>query len=141
MVTPAPSSEGRPDEPESRIKNPGGTRGGAMEFFIGLAMLIAGVYLFLDNVVVMGNLSSLWGFSSFGLTLIPIFAGVAILFFNGKNILGWVLTLGGLLIIVLGVLARLTIFYKPQSLFHTIIMLVLAGGGVGLIARGLKAHG
>jgi uncharacterized protein len=139
MVAPSPSPE-KGEQQDSRLKNPGGTRGGAMEFFIGLAMLIGGVYLFLDNVVVMGNLSSLWGFSSFGLTLIPIFAGVAMLFFNGKNVFGWILTCGGLLIIVLGVLARLTIFYKPQSLFHTIIMLVLAGGGVGLIARGLRAH-
>jgi hypothetical protein len=32
------------------------------------------------------------------------------------------------------------IFFRPLSLFNTIVMLVLLVGGLGLIARGLQPH-
>lgn len=125
----------------ARVRNVGGTKGGLGEFVLGLALLVAGAYLFLDNVVVYGNLwSSLFGFSSFGLTLLPLFIGVTFLFFNGRSIVGWVLTGGGAIAIFVGVLARLNIFFRPTSLFNTLLMLVLIAAGIGLVARALKAH-
>ena len=125
-----------------RLKNIGGTRGGMGEFLIGLACLIAGGYLFLDNVQVSGGWDR-WGFgnyNSFGLTLLPIFIGICFLFFNGKSIVGWLLAGGGLIVIFVGVIARLQIWFKTQSLFHTLIMLALIGAGVGLIVRSLREH-
>ena len=76
---------------------PGGTSGGVAEFLIGLAMLIAGVYLFLDSVQVISDFYSLFGFGtgSFGLSLLPLFVGVAFLFFDGRSKVGWLLTVGG----------------------------------------------
>jgi hypothetical protein len=124
-----------------RELNPGGTHGGTGQFVIGLAMLIAGGYLFLDNVVVStygwGGMFG-WGQGSFGLSLIPLFIGVAILFFNGSNPLGWVLTGGGFIIIVVGVISKLQVRYKTMSLFDTLLIFVLIAGGIGLIARSLK---
>jgi hypothetical protein len=118
----------------------GGTAGGVGQFLIGLAMLVAGVYLFLDSVQVTSDFSSLFGFGrgSFGLSLIPLFAGVALLFFDGRSKLGWLLAGGGLVIIVVGVLSRLTVYFRGRSLFDTILMLVLIAGGVGLVARSLR---
>jgi hypothetical protein len=81
----------------------------------------------------------LWGYNAFGISLIPLLIGVALLFFDGRSKLGWVLTLLGALVIVLGILTNLTIFFRPTSLFNTIIMLVLLAGGLGLIARSLRA--
>jgi uncharacterized protein with PQ loop repeat len=54
---------------------------------------------------------------------------------------GWVLTIAGALFIFAGILANLHIFFRPTSLFNTIVMLVLLVGGLGLIARGLQPHG
>ena len=111
-------------------------------FLGGLAMLIAGGYLFLNNVVVTSSYGELWGLGdgTFGLSLIPLFIGVGLLFFNGKNPIGWLLAAGGVIIIVAGVIARLTVYYRPLSLFDTLLIFVLIAGGVGLVARSLRSQ-
>ncbi len=126
--------------PGSPRPGPGGTEGGGGSFLIGLAMVIAGGYLFLDNVMVTSNFGSLfgWGYGSFGLSLIPIFAGIAILFFDGTSRWGRLLAAGGLIIICAGVISRLTIYFRTISLFDVLIILTLLAGGIGLIARSLK---
>ena len=77
--------------------------------------------------------------NSFGLSLVPFIIGIGFIFFNGKSITGWLLTIAGLVIILAGILMSLHIFFRPTSLFNTLIMLVLLVGGVGLIVRSLKA--
>ena len=109
-------------------------------FLIGLVMVIAGGYLFLDSVMVTSSFGSLfgWGYGSFGLTLIPIFAGIGILFFDGKSLWGRLLAGGGIIIICASVISRLTIYFRTTSLFDVLIILTLLAGGIGLIARSLK---
>lgn len=137
----ASAMESPPDDAGTR-RGPGGTAGGLGEFLIGLALLAGGGYLFLDTVMVTSNFRSLWGwgYGSFGLSLIPLFIGVALLFFNGRSVPGWVLTGLGVVIIFVGVLARMTVYIRPTSLFNVILILVLIAAGVGLVARGLRAH-
>jgi hypothetical protein len=36
---------------------------------------------------------------------------------------------------------NLHIYFRPTSLFNTLMMLVLLFGGIGLIARALRSHG
>ena len=117
----------------------GGTEGGIGEFFLGLALAVAGGYLLTQRVVVTSGFWGTFGDHSFGLSLIPLLAGVAILFFNGRSTLGWILTAGGALIIFLGVLMNLHVYFTPTSLFNTLVMLVLLVGGLGLIARSLRS--
>ncbi len=66
--------------------------------------------------------------------------GVAILFWNGKSTVGWILTAAGALFILAGVIANMHIYFQPTTLFNTIVMLVLLVGGLGLIARSLSTH-
>lgn len=127
-------------ENDSKFSNVGGTPGGLAEFFIGLGMAIAGAYLITNQVVVTSGFWSIGGYNAFGLSLLPLIFGIGILFFNGKSILGWLLTFAGIVIIFAGILANLQIYFQPTSLFNTIIMLVLLAGGIGLIARALAAH-
>ncbi len=124
----------------SRIEGAGGTPGGMGEFFIGLLMAVAGGYLLTNQVTVTSGYWSLWGYNAFGLSLVPFLIGVAILFFNGGSKLGWLLTAAGVVIILAGILTHLQIYFEPTSLFNTLLMLVLLFGGVGLMARGLRAH-
>ena len=119
----------------------GGTPGGLGTFLLGLAMIIAGGYLLLNQVMVTSNLWQLWGYNSFGLSLLPLMAGIAVLFFNGRSVIGWLLLGAGALIIMLGILVNLRIFFQPTSLFNTLVMLGLLAGGLGLVARSLRAHG
>ena len=126
---------------ETRIRGAGGTPGGIGEFFLGLAMAIAGAYLLTNRVMVVSGYWSIWGYSGFGLSLIPLIAGVGILFFNGKSIAGWLLLFAGVVIIFVGVLMNLHIYFQPTTLFSTILMIVLLAGGIGLIFRSLTPHG
>jgi hypothetical protein len=126
---------------ETERPGAGGTPGGMGEFLIGLVMAVAGGYLLTQQVTVTGGWGTLWGYSSFGLSLLPFLVGVALLFFNGRSILGWLLVVAGLTIIFAGILMNLHIYFQPTSLFNTLMMLVLLAGGVGLVARSLRDHG
>jgi hypothetical protein len=127
-------------EDDARIRGAGGTPGGLGEFLIGFVMACAGGYLLTQQVTVTSGFWVLWGYNAFGLTLVPLLAGVALLFFNGRSKLGWLLLIAGATIILAGILMNLEIYFRNTSLFNTLLMLVLLFGGVGLIARSLRAH-
>lgn len=119
----------------------GGTPGGMGEFFAGLIMAGIGGYLLLNQVTVHTSFWRMGGMAnSFGISLLPMLIGVAILFFSGKSVIGWVLTVGGFLFIVVGIIANMDIYFQRTTLFNTLVMLVLLAGGLGLIFRSLKPH-
>lgn len=118
----------------------GGTPGGIGEFLLGFVMAVAGAYLLTSQVTVTSARWALWGYDTFGLSLVPLIFGVGLLFFNGRSIAGWLLTAAGSVIIVAGIIANLRIYFEPTSLFNTVVMLVLLAGGIGLVARAVRAH-
>jgi uncharacterized protein len=125
---------------EARFRGAGGTPGGLGEFLLGLAMAVAGGYLLTQQVTVTSGFWHLWGYNAFGLSLVPFIFGVGLLFFNGRSRIGWLLLIAGSVIILAGILMNLEIYFRSTSLFNTLIMLVLLFGGLGLIARSLRAH-
>ena len=118
----------------------GGTPGGLGHFVLGFIMTCIGGYLLVNQVTVVGSYWSFWGGNSFGITLLPMLFGIGLLFWRGRSILGWILTIAGALFIFAGILANLHIFFQPTSLFNTIVILVLLVGGLGFIARGVQPH-
>ena len=122
-----------------RMQGAGGTPGGVGTFLLGLAMAVAGSYLLTTQVTVTSSYWYLWGYNAFGLSLIPLLLGIGLLFFNGRSISGWLLTFAGAVIIFVGILAHLEIYFRPASLFNTLVMLVLLVGGLGMVARSLRA--
>jgi len=118
----------------------GGTPGGLGSFLIGLVLVCVGGYLLTNQVVVTGSYWNFYGSNTFGVTLLPMLAGIAILFWNGRSVLGWLLTLAGGLFILAGVIANLHMYFAPTSLFNTLVMLVMLTGGLALIARALRPH-
>lgn len=127
-------------ELERRARGAGGTSGGIFEFLSGLAMAIGGGYLFLNQVTVTSSFWTMWGYNAFGLTLLPLIFGIGLLFFNGRSKAGWLLTFGGAIIIAIGIIANLTVYWHSTSLFNTLIIFTLLAGGLGLVARSLKEH-
>ena len=125
---------------DRRFNDVGGTPGGLGHFLMGFAMACVGGYLLTNQVNVAGNYWGFYGPNTFGITLIPMLFGVGLLFFNGRNVIGWLLTIGGALFILAGVIANTHIYFQPTSLFNTIVMLVLLVGGLGLIARAMWPH-
>ena len=104
---------------------------------MGFAMACIGGYLLTTQVSVVGAYWNFWGGNSFGITLIPMLFGFAVVFFNGRSTIGWTLVVGGALFILAGVLMNMHIYFQPTSLFNTLLMLVLLVGGLGLIARAI----
>src|SRR5206468_957743 len=89
---------------------------------VGYLSFAIGIYIVFDHVTVY---TSFWRFfgspgTSFGLTLIPLLGGIGVLFFNGRSVLGWLLTVGGVALILVGVLMNLDIYFRPTSLWGTI---------------------
>ncbi len=125
---------------DRRFSDVGGTSGGLGDFLFGFALACVGGYLLTNQVVVAGSYWSFWGANTFGITLIPMLIGIGLLFRDGRSVVGWLLTVAGALFIVAGVLANMQIYYRPTSLFNTIVMLVMLVGGLGLIARSMRPH-
>lgn len=125
-----------------RFAGAGGTPGGLGEFFIGVLLAAVGAYLLFSQVQVQ---TSYWRFGgmngSFGITLIPLILGVGILFVNGRSTLGWVLSVGGFLFIVAGILLHLDVHFERTSLWNTLVMLALIAAGLGLVVKSLRPHG
>ena len=122
------------------LKKPGGTSGGVIEFFVGLAMTISGGYLLISRVIVTSGFWNWGGYNTFGLSLIPLIFGIAFVFFNGRSIVGWLLIFASVVIIGSGILMNLQVYFQPTSLFNTVIMLVLFAGGIGLIGRAVYSR-
>lgn len=121
------------------MRGAGGTPGGVGVFFVGLGMVVIGAYLLLTRVTVGSGAWLLWGYNAFGLSLLPLLVGIGWLFFNGRSVAAWLLTACGALIILSGIIANLHIYFAPTSLFDTLVMLGLLAGGIGVVARSLRA--
>jgi hypothetical protein len=122
---------------------PGGTPGGGGEFLLGLVMMGVGIYMVFSRVIVH---TSFWRYfgsagTSFGVTLLPLLVGIGVLTVNGRSALGWLLSGAGILLILVGVLMNLDIYFQPTSLWMTIIMFGLIASGLGLFAKALRPHG
>jgi len=123
----------------SEPRGAGGTLGGVGLFIVGLVMAAAGGYLILNQVQVTTSSWRFGQFGGFGLTLLPLLAGIAILFYNGKSVIGWLLTIAGTAIILASILMNMDIYFRQTTLFNTIVMLGLLFGGLGILARSLRS--
>lgn len=127
------------------MRGAGGTDGGTFSFLIGLAMIIAGGYLLLSNIVirpVFGFRTAAFSINGFnvttGMILIPFIFGVGLIFYNSSNKVGWALAIGSVIALVAGVIANLTLQFAALNLFDLIVILVLLFGGIGLFLRSLS---
>ena len=134
------ADERDPTPPPTTVRGAGGTPGGTGLFLLGAAMVVAGGYLLTNQVIVTSGFWELWGYNTFGLSLLPLLVGIGLLFFDGRSVPGWVLTGAGAVIILVGILVHLRIFFRPTSLFNTLVILTLLAGGIGLVARSLRAQ-
>ena len=123
------------------MKGAGGTDGGFVHFFLGLAMAVAGAWLLTNQVTVSSGFWGYFGQHTFGLSLLPLVIGIGLLFFDGRSVAGWLLAVAGAAIIFVGILVNLRVYFQPTSLFNTLMMLALLAGGLGLVARALRPHG
>lgn len=108
-------------------------------FFVGLAMLAAGLFWLTSMVQV----SSLWG-AGFrvggttvpsGLTLVPLIAGIMWLFFDTRSFGAKLLSVVGVVIVVASIVMSVRFQVARVSLFEFILTFIAIAGGAGLLAR------
>jgi hypothetical protein len=110
-------------------------------FFMGFIMFVGGLYLMLSAIRVdinsMFHGHSLFNVRGFGITsgyiMIVFMLGVGMLFFNAKNPLAWIVTVGSLTGLIFGVIANTRFSLQDMSAFNLIVILVLLCGGLGLL--------
>ncbi len=123
----------------------GGSEGGNTRFFTGLVMLVAGLYMFLTSVHVNFHLGySIYRAGSFdvtsGMIFIPFMIGIGLVFFNSRNVWGWVLAIGSLVILIFGVVSTTQITLRRMDAFTLIIILVLMVGGLGMFLSSFRNY-
>ena len=125
----------------------GGSKGGVGRFFIGLTMIVAGGYLFLDSIRITHHFGfgrALFSFGGFdmttGMVLVPFVFGVGIIFYNSDNFLGWGLTAASLIMLGFGIISSMRFRFQSMSAFDLIVILVLLVGGIGLFLSSLREY-
>jgi hypothetical protein len=130
----------------------GGTEGGTGKFLIGFIMLCVGGYLFFQNINVtsgFGMGSSLYRTSNMagtgmgmslttGMVLVPFVFGIGMIFYNAKNVVGWLLSIGSIAALFFGIITTLKFAMRPMTAFEIITILTMFIGGIGLLLSSLK---
>tara|TARA_R110000744_G_scaffold211128_5_gene330288 strand:- start:994 stop:1251 length:258 start_codon:yes stop_codon:yes gene_type:complete len=68
-----------------------------------------------------------------GMIMIPFIFGVGIIFYNSRNILGWMLSIGSIFGLIFGAISPIRFSFKTMTSFDFIVILVLAMSGLGLL--------
>jgi len=127
------------------VQGAGGTDGGVGQFFLGLVMMVAGGYLFFNAIHITNHFGLGYGLFrvggvsiTSGLVLIPFIFGVGMIFYNAKNIIGWLLAAASLIMLGFGVIAATEFRFQRMTAAQLIIILVLFVGGIGLFLNSLR---
>lgn len=127
------------------MRGAGGSQGGTGRFLLGLVMMIAGGYLFLDAVKVthmFGWNRALYSVGGFhltsGMVLVPFIFGIGFIFYNAKNPIGWALSVASLVMLVFGIISSIKFRLRHMSAFELMMILGLGIGGLGLFISSLR---
>ena len=107
--------------------------GGAVMFSLGMYLLLSSIHVNVGwggHLYQMGNV----GVTS-GMLLIPFFIGVVMVFFNAKNYVGWLMMVGAVALIVIGVIMNINFNFRSMNLFQLLLIFVLSAGGAGLLLK------
>ena len=119
-------------------------RNDLLEFFVGLLMLAAGVFMIFQNL----NIESTWGYGGYmfsfggfnlpnGTIFIPIFIGIVMLFLMERKIFGWIFVAVGLVIVLAAVLMSVRMHWRTTNAYMFVLMFGLTAAGGGLVLRQL----
>ena len=111
----------------------------------GGVLTIFGFILVLSHIHVTSGGGGYWGMGNYGageggMVILGIIIGFGMIFYNYKNLFGWLVVLGTLVGTVLLVLSRLHLWFDPMNMLSLIFIFLPFALGGALIAKGLVAH-
>ncbi|MCD8039053.1 MAG: hypothetical protein LUE96_08220 [Lachnospiraceae bacterium] len=112
-----------------------------LQLLEGLAMLVAGLFIFSQKVTVssLGYFSYGFTFGGFrmgnGLVMVPFIIGVVWMFGSGGSLLSKLFTTASVIFIIAAVVMNTNIYIARVTLYEWILILVLVFGGAGMLAR------
>ncbi|HXA47455.1 MAG TPA: hypothetical protein VNW52_07480 [Burkholderiaceae bacterium] len=120
-------------------------RGSAGQAFLGFIMMCSGFYLLLQSIIVSNSFFLGVGLFQFGggmsvtggMILVPLIFGIGMIFYNTSNMIGWLLAIGSLAALIIGVIVNTHFTLRTMSLFEVLCIFTLAIGGLGLFLRGI----
>ena len=118
--------------------------GDLLKFFIGLLLLGGGLFMSFNNL----SVTSTWGGGGYffhigsfhlpnGMIMLPMIAGIAMLFLMDRKIFGWVVLAIGILIVLLSVLLTTRLYWRTTSAYIFVIMFGMVAAGAGMVLREL----
>jgi hypothetical protein len=131
----------------------GGSKGGIGRYLFGLVLMCTGGYLFLSKVIVTtGAFSRGFGIGTHmysmgsggfavtgGMILIPFFIGIFMIFWNSKNLVGWLLSGLSVIALIAGIIVNIRMTIMPMTAFDILVFIVLMAGGAGMFFSSLKS--
>lgn len=120
-----------------------GSSGSLLQFLVGLILLGAGLFWIFQSVSVStdygyGYLFGIGGIHiPSGTVIIPLLAGILMLFLMEKKIYGWIVVAIGIVIILLSIILSVRLHFRGGSLFNYIMMFSLTLVGGGLVLKNL----
>lgn len=111
-----------------------------LQFFLGVILLGAGLFLFSQRVVVHSGWY-VWRVGTFampsGLVVLPLIIGVIWYFCNSRSVIPKIIMALGTVFIVLTIIMSISIRFVSTSLFDYILILLLIAAGCGLLLKTL----
>lgn len=123
----------------------GGTDGGIGKFILGIIMFVTGGYLLLNSIYVQNDFS--WSYAIYrvgpvpltsGFIMLPFMLGIGMVFYNYKNIIGWILAVGSVGLLIIGVITSVHFTLRQMTAWELLLILVLFIGGLGLFLSSLR---
>ena len=113
-----------------------------LQFFCGLLMLSAGLFLIFQNL----DVRSSWGTGFLriggyslpnGLIFLPIIIGIVMLFLMDRKVFGWIFVAVGIIIILAAVIMSVNIRWRTTNAYVFVAMFGLAAAGGAMVIRQL----
>lgn len=126
------------DEIEKNISSPKKSSNDLLTFLISIILLAVGIMLVFKQTSV-STISYAWHIGSWGvptgITAIPIFVGILLLFYNSKSIVSWLVFVAGLVFLILTIILSVQIRFRTTDLFTYFLMFGSIFAGAGLFIR------
>jgi len=111
-----------------------------VEFIVGLAMLVIGLYLFTGRVSVSSSFFSsgiYYGTVRIptGAVFVPFIVGIIMVFAKPESFLSKLVAALGVLIILVSIIMSVNIRLETISLYEWLLYIVAIFGGLGLVCR------